>query len=168
MPLRGYRHTEEHNAKIRASWTPERKAKQRGENNLMNQPDVKAKHREAVNLPEYKAKISATGKGRIVSEITKAKISANNAMKRPEVKAKFIGESNPAKRPEVRAKISASLIGRRHTEEHKAKNSTAAKLRVGDKNPNWQGGISFEPYCPLFNNTTKEKIRNRDNRVCQL
>lgn len=155
MPLKGYRHTEEHNANI-------------SKNNAMNWPQVRAKHKAAVNLPEYKAKISAAGKGRVVSEETKAKMSKNNAMKRPEVRTKFIGENNPAKRPEVRAKISEALTGRKHTEEHRAKNSAAAKLRVGDKNSNWQGGKSFEPYCPLFNNTIKEKIRNRDGRVCQL
>lgn len=38
----------------------------------------------------------------------------------------------------------------------------------GDKNPNWNGGSSFEPYCPKFNNELKEKIRERDNRSCGL
>lgn len=39
---------------------------------------------------------------------------------------------------------------------------------VGERTSNWRGGISFEPYCPKFNETLKEKIRNRDNRTCQL
>jgi len=34
--------------------------------------------------------------------------------------------------------------------------------------PNWKGGISYEPYCPKFNEDYKEKIRNRDNRTCAL
>lgn len=37
-----------------------------------------------------------------------------------------------------------------------------------EKSPNWKGGISFEPYCPAFNNQLKELIRNRDNRTCVL
>ena len=37
----------------------------------------------------------------------------------------------------------------------------------GEKNPNWQGGISFEPYGKEFNLELKEKIRTRDNYTCQ-
>jgi len=36
-----------------------------------------------------------------------------------------------------------------------------------DKNPNWKGGTSFEPYSPEFNDQLKERIRNRDNHECQ-
>lgn len=32
----------------------------------------------------------------------------------------------------------------------------------------WSGYVSFEPYCDKFNFRLKEKIRNRDNRTCQL
>ncbi len=39
---------------------------------------------------------------------------------------------------------------------------------VGDTHPNWKGGVSFEPYCPKFNKQLKERIRERDNRTCQL
>lgn len=35
------------------------------------------------------------------------------------------------------------------------------------KNPNWRGGISFEPYSPEFNDTLKDEIRKRDEYVCQ-
>lgn len=36
-----------------------------------------------------------------------------------------------------------------------------------EKNPNWRGGISFEPYGIEFNNKLKEQIRIRDNFRCQ-
>jgi len=36
-----------------------------------------------------------------------------------------------------------------------------------DKNPQWLGGLSFEPYSPEFNNELKEKIRKRDSNICQ-
>jgi hypothetical protein len=39
---------------------------------------------------------------------------------------------------------------------------------MADRNHNWKGGISFEPYPIVFNNHFKENIRNRDNRICQL
>lgn len=39
---------------------------------------------------------------------------------------------------------------------------------IGENNPNWQGGISYEPYGPEFNGTLKQKIRDRDGHICQL
>jgi 5-methylcytosine-specific restriction endonuclease McrA len=38
----------------------------------------------------------------------------------------------------------------------------------GNKNPNWNGGISFEPYSPEFNKKLKLFIRWGDNFTCQL
>ena len=38
---------------------------------------------------------------------------------------------------------------------------------VGKKSWNWLGGISFDPYGIEFNNELKEKIRKRDNYICQ-
>lgn len=38
----------------------------------------------------------------------------------------------------------------------------------GIGSPNWGGGLSFEPYSVDFNKDLKEKIRNMDNRECQL
>lgn len=37
-----------------------------------------------------------------------------------------------------------------------------------DKSSNWQGGISFEPYCPKFNEAFKESIREKFGRTCFL
>ena len=38
----------------------------------------------------------------------------------------------------------------------------------GKNNGNWQGGVSFEPYCHKFNRSLKESIRIRDHHICQL
>jgi len=38
---------------------------------------------------------------------------------------------------------------------------------MGKNNPAWKGGIAYEPYSNLFNQQTKEKIRVRDNFICQ-
>jgi len=65
-------------------------------------------------------------------------------------------------------KISLALKGRIFSDDWKQKISEMAKKRVGDKNSNWNGGTSFEPYCPKFNNQLKERIRERDNHTCQL
>jgi len=37
---------------------------------------------------------------------------------------------------------------------------------IGDKNPNWKGGISSEPYCFKFSYKVKEEVRVRYNRKC--
>ena len=42
------------------------------------------------------------------------------------------------------------------------------KYQKGENNPNWKGGISFEPYCQKFNNEFKEYIRNKFGRICFL
>jgi len=36
-----------------------------------------------------------------------------------------------------------------------------------DKNPNWKGGISFEPYCQIWaDKEYKESIKQRDGNIC--
>jgi len=41
-------------------------------------------------------------------------------------------------------------------------------LGILEKNPNWQGGKSFEPYGVEFNDGLKFKIMDRDDFMCQL
>jgi hypothetical protein len=53
------------------------------------------------------------------------------------------GDNNPAKRLDVREKISKAISG--------------------EGNGMWQGGISFEPYCPEFNEKLKQRIREQYN-----
>ena len=39
---------------------------------------------------------------------------------------------------------------------------------MGDKHPNWKGGIAVEPYCDIWaDKEYKESIRERDNYKCQ-
>lgn len=42
------------------------------------------------------------------------------------------------------------------------------KYLVGEKAAAWQGGKSFEPYSPEFNNRLKIEIRKRDDNICQI
>ena len=40
--------------------------------------------------------------------------------------------------------------------------------RIGENNPNWKGGLSYEPYCCVwFDIEYKESIKQRDNYTCQ-
>ncbi len=38
-------------------------------------------------------------------------------------------------------------------------NACRIKWYSGDRSPTWQGGISFEPYCPKFNDDLRQRIR---------
>jgi len=61
------------------------------------------------------------------------------------------------------------LYGKHHSEEAKKKiGESHIGLHTGEKNPNWRGGVSFEPYCTKFNNTLKEEIRDKFGRKCFL
>jgi hypothetical protein len=46
--------------------------------------------------------------------------------------------------------------------------SCCSSYLSGDNHPNWNGGKSFEPYCPRFNLRAKEKVRNLFDRRCVL
>lgn len=89
---------------------------------------------------------------------------------------------------EVRRRVSEKLsgpnnpmYGKTHTEEARRKmestwfkrgrtpwNKDYGGYMEGENNPNWLGGISFEPYDPEFNDELKEQIRARDDYTCQL
>jgi len=65
---------------------------------------------------------------------------------------------------ETKRKLSKTNRKYKHTEEAKRKISESEK---GEKHYNWQGGISFEPYGPKFNDELKQFILRRDNYICQ-
>ena len=41
-----------------------------------------------------------------------------------------------------------------------------SKNKSLENHPQWQGGISFEPYCPLFNESFKERVRAYFDNKC--
>ena len=38
----------------------------------------------------------------------------------------------------------------------------------GEKSPKWKGGVSFEPYCPKFNNDLRTRVREFFDNKCFL
>jgi hypothetical protein len=59
-------------------------------------------------------------------------------------------------------------LGKKVSEETKQKMSISHKgLLVGENAPAWKGGIAYLPYAPDFNRQTKERVRVRDNFICQ-
>lgn len=129
--------------------------------------------------------------GKHHSEETKAKIKAKRSLQKcSEETRKKMAEARKGKplSKEIREKISLLKKGYRHTEGAKKRISEGTKKAMsnpsirkkikktqfkkgqfsGEKHPNWNGGASFKPYCYKFNDELKEKIRERDNRTCQL
>ena len=66
---------------------------------------------------------------------------------------------------ETKKKLGKAKSGMKFSKEHRLKLSLARK---GVKNPQWQGGKSFEPYGLKFNEKLKELIRERDDYRCRL
>jgi len=71
---------------------------------------------------------------------------------------------------ESKQKMRNSHLGIPLSDKHKESLSESMRKRnrLGENNPAWRGGISFEPYCIKFNDAFKEKIRNEFNRICFL
>jgi len=133
---------------------------------------------------EVREKISKSLKGRFVGENnwfygkthpkeTIQKIMNTEGWKRGSYKK---GHVCHTQREEVRKKISNTLKGRKHTEEERNNITIGVTNKwaecgyplIGEKSPLWKGGISFEPYCPKFNNQLKERIRIKYGRKCFL
>jgi len=157
----GFKHTDETKEKVSKAnkgkiLTEETKQKMSKASKGKNNSFYGKKHTD-----EAKAKMSLAHKGNAYAlgykhtDETKEKVSIAN-------KGKLVTD-------ETRAKISKARKGWVYTEETKRKLSKAHKgLHALDKNPNWRGGLSFEPYGIEFNKELKAKIRMRDNHTCQL
>ncbi len=56
------------------------------------------------------------------------------------------------------------FLGKKFPQEWKDK---MAEAKIGEKNPSWEGGISFLPYPVIFNRALKKKIKERDGYICK-
>ena len=110
---------------------------------------------------EHKQKIAESLKGHPVPEEVRRKLSE-----------KLSGEGNASfgvtPSAETLLKRSASLKGIVFSECRKEKMSIAARKRIGPKNHQWKGGVSFEPYCPLFNSDLRRRVRAFFKNRCVL
>jgi len=135
---------------------------QSGEKNVMY-----GKH----HTEETKLKISNSKKGKTLSLEHRAKLS--------EAHPKLKGKDNPnygkKRTPEQRREISKRLrgegnpfFGKKHSPETRKKMSKNHKDNSGERNQNWRGGISFEPYCPKFNDNLRKRVRDFFGNQCLL
>jgi hypothetical protein len=144
---------------------------------VRNKPELKARQsqikKELWQNAEYRAK------GILANQLSgrraERKIKLSEANKRywaanPERK-EVLGETTKTRwqNPEYRA------IATRINAENAIKPEVREKQRlahlgllVGEKNPSWLGGKSFEPYTYKFNRQLKLTIRMRDDYTCQL
>lgn len=61
------------------------------------------------------------------------------------------------------------MFGHVYTEETLEKMRDAKKgIYEGAGNPAWKGGISYEPYCPKFNDEFRERVRAFFGYTCQF
>ncbi len=98
-------------------------------------------------------------------ESAKEKISLKNS-----------GNNNASKRLDVRKKMSDSRKkyfenGGLVWNDGLTKDDNISVLKISqsklkDKNPNWKGGISEQPYCEKWTEKLRERIRNEYNRKC--
>jgi len=101
-------------------------------------------------------------KGKHFSEksIEKMSLSQKKRFQRENVwnKGKEMGEKFSKK---------CSIAQKKRFETEDSWNKGNHGFMAGEKHYNWQGGKSFEPYGPEFNNKLREQIRNRDSYRCQ-
>ena len=107
--------------------------------------------------------------GHITTKETKEKLreSALNRLpytKESKEKMRQSALSRPPHTDETREKIRQSKLGKTHSKERNEKNRQA---HLGNKNGNWQGGKSFEPYSINWTEDVRYAIRKRDNFTCQ-
>lgn len=144
MRGKGYRQTEEHRRRISESTTGVKKTPYYG------RPCSEETRRK---ISEAK-KGNQCSLGRKLSEITKSKISESN-----------IGRKHSE---EAKRKMSKFQKEREHgsmNEDHRRRISAGLQ---GISLEDWEGYISYEPYCHLFNFATKERIRNQHMRTCVI
>jgi hypothetical protein len=120
---------------------------------------------------EAKQRISEAKVGKSLSPECRKKMSKNHF--------KGIGPDHynygKKRSPEQKEKISKKNTGRgnpfygkKHSAETRLKMSLNHSQCSGEKNTNWQGGISFKPYCPKFNEDLRKRVRDFFNNQCIL
>lgn len=111
---------------------------------------------------EHRIKISEYRTGKLHTEETKMKISKIH-------KGKHISEEQKKKLSHAVSGNKNPFYGRHHTEESKQKISESNMGNfVGEKNPSWLGGKSFELYTINWTQELKRLIIDRDEHICQL
>ena len=162
----------------------EQKAKQRGKNNPFYGKHHSKETKEYLSLintgkkvgprsEETRKRMSIAGKNKHTT------ISEEERKRRSEFMKGKVGPLHPAygtKRTIKSKALMSEKAKARCTAEWKERNRIINKNRwlddkyreshSGKNHPGWKGGVTYEPYCPLFNNKFKEYIRDKFDRKC--
>ena len=147
----------------------------RGENHPFFGKHLSKKHREG---------ISKSNKGKKLSKEHKRNISINHAdysgeshpnygKPRSDATKKKIGDGNRGKILSNVTRQLLSIVNKGKVPWNKGKpcspetKQLISEATSGENHPNWQGGISKLPYCPIWTPWLKEEIKERDNHQCQ-
>lgn len=158
--LRGHNPASDKQRAIRAEMNRQRKGifKHRPESKQKTSRSLIKFYEENPVPQERKDRISAKLKGLPKSSEACEKMS-HTAKKRLEDPTKH-SRYGVTLTQGTRGAISLSLV--EFYEEH-----PEAKM-IGEDNPMWCGGISYEPYGPEFDEDLRKTIRERDNYTCQI
>jgi hypothetical protein len=171
-----YKNPEERKKQSDRSSTPEaRNKKSDSVKKAFADPDVKRRHKESLNRDETRKKLSNAARERCkdpeyVSQILyslytpEAREHYNIKMKErwedPEFRQKHI---DSMRKPETRKNMKLGCEKRSKNPEYLQKLFQSLSR---ERNANWNGGISFEPYCEKFNFEFKERVREFFGRIC--
>lgn len=156
MPARGQKVSQETKDKISAA----RKGRFCG----MKNPHFGKHHSEEalIKIREARRKQRPYNKGLKMSEAQKHKIS--NSLRGKKQSAEVIQKKREAWNKSEKCKLHLQELnkkqkGENHPNYGKKLTQEQRKKISGQNASNWQGGISFEPYCVKFNNEFKERVR---------
>jgi len=113
---------------------------------------------------EYRRKMSEIKKGHPTSEETKRKISLANKGR----KGRPLSEESKKKLSLLYKGKKRPPFSKEWLEKIRKANKIKGLNRIGDKNPAWLGGKSFEKYTIDWRESLKITIRERDRYICQF
>ncbi len=129
----------------------------------INRYGKKQRARERIELNKKCRFTEETRKNMSIAQLGK-KVSKET---REKLRIAHLGKKMSPRTLEHRKNLSKSIKGK-SLNLSEAQHKSRSEKRIGEKNPNWRGGISFLPHTPDFTEQLKELIRNRDGFKCQL
>jgi hypothetical protein len=105
--------------------------------------------------------------GKHFSEETRIKFKTRPQCINPPMRGKTHSKETLDKLSELNKGENNPNYGKRWSLEMRKKFSDShTGLQAGERSPRWKGGISFEPYCILFNDEFKERVRAFFGHTC--